>query len=336
MDLAALIPSYGRPDKLRACLQNLATQSRPPAQTLVGLDGGSEPDATALRDEFAHRLAGLTVLALPKQGVVRTRAALLDRIETPAFVSLNDDVVLGTRCFEAHAAAQQRWPNAMVLGRVAWAPVDGPTVLDTVIERSGIIFFDPAAEAAANRGRLGYRHAVGLNLSCPTASARDAGGYATVACEYGHEDIELAYRLVQRGSEVRYEPEATAIHDHRYRANDLMRREYQLGRASWGFAQINPAFTHDLLRRDVTSSDELDFARSVLRTNRPDADRAEAWLRTMGELPADEHQLTDPMPELLATCWVPLKRYLWRWGLLDAAGGVPPRWSSLSQAGPLP
>ena len=48
--------------------------------------------------------------------------------------------------------------------------------------------------------------------------------------------------------------------------------------------------------------------------------------------PESPYGLIQEVLPALSNQWVMLKRYLWRWGLLDQAHDIPERWSLLSDA----
>lgn len=320
MTLSVLIPSYGRPEKLRVCLEGLCRQSLPPAEVVVGLDGGTAGAAAALLASFGGRCPGLRVLALPKRGYIPTRARLLAEASAPVFLSLNDDVRVSEGLVEAHAAAHAGAGGvALVTGPAPWVEPRDATVFDRLVSRSDLIFFDPAG-AVDDAGRVPYRYCVGLNFSCPTAAAREAGGFHDLPHAYGYDDIELAFRVGLRfGAPVLFAAGASVEHDHRYGPAEVMRREYSLGRAAWMYRRAHPEFAAALFGRDVAADEELAFCRETVRRTHGDAARIERRFLSWGETPAAG--VPDALLPALAEHWIPLKRFLWRWGLLDEAEG---------------
>jgi len=315
-----LIPSYGRPDKLRACLRGLCAQTVPPAEVVVGLDGGTDDDAAALLAEFEASCSGLRVLALPKQGYIPVRARLLAEAKTELLLSLNDDVRVSPGLVEAHERAHgRRDSTCLATGPAPWVTPEFPTLFDRVVGESDLIFFDPE-RAIGDDGTLPYRYCVGLNFSCPIEAAREAGGFHDLPDAYGYDDIELAFRLRERfGAPVVFARDAVVVHDHRYTPESVMRREYELGRATWMYRRVNPAFCADLFGRDIADESELAFSREYIARMRGDAERIERSFMQLVSMPADAAD-GRVMP-VLAEHWIPLKRYLWRLGLLDEATG---------------
>jgi hypothetical protein len=172
-------------------------------------------------------------------------------------------------------------------------------------------------------------------MSAATADARSAGGFPDLHNLYGYEDIELAHRLQRIGARIHFERLAAVEHDHRLAPTDVLRREYELGRSARAFAELNPDFTRKLFRRDILDPDHLSYARAFLISERRDAERIERSFVALADQPADAIR----EPDLLGTLaehWIPLKRSLWRWGLLDALEARERRWSLLQDAPSLP
>lgn len=343
LTVTVMMPSRGASEQLGRCLEDLSRQRRAPDQVLVGLDGASQSDA----DRVAEAYAGLFgdgpenrfgVIPFPKVGLMPIRRALLERAGGEIFVSINDDVRVGPGFIGSHLAvhAEHRGTSSrtIVSGPAAWAPVESPTVFDHAVQGSDLIFFAQRPDAD---GTLSYRECYGLNFSAPVRAALDAGGFADHTNTYGYEDIDLAYRMQTRcGAVIRFAALAGVVHDHRYGPEDVMRREYELGRAAWQFATSSPDFAGSLFGRDLRDPSELHYWRATLGRSRRDAARVEQTMLRCGGTPADAAPLTPFFLQILAEHWIVLKRFLWGWGLLDRAADRESRWGLLCESGPLP
>jgi len=337
--VSVIISSRGQEAKLDACLRDLANQSHSPHEILVGLDGGTEADVDTARERYAPLFdRQLQVIEFERIGLMPIRADLLERARGDVFLSINDDVRFKSDFVAAHVRAQANAGSprrpVLVTGPAPWAAVDEPTVFDEMVRRSSLIFFPQRPD---DRGHVGYRECFGLNFSAPVGPTLRVGGFARFKHTYGYEDIEIAFRVCNAfDAPVHYADEAMVEHHHRYQPVDVMLREYCLGRSAWLFRQQNPEFTFDLFGRDIGKREELQFARATLRLGRSDAERIERSFVKLAQTRAMECPVPDALVETLAEHWLPLKRYLWRWGLLDQADERPFRFTPLSEAGPLP
>jgi GT2 family glycosyltransferase len=332
-DVSILIPTHGRPRKLCASLRALAQQTADPAriEILVGFDGSDEAGAAAARDAWASGggRAELALVQCERKGYNAARNRLLERASGRVLLSLNDDVIPAPGLVEAHvraqneAAAQLGLPGAVIVGRSPWVIPEADTLFDRLVRETPMIFFyDVMGAATGDRWRnWGFRHAWGLNLSAPVDLVREAGGFTAFPLAYGYDDIELAWRLEQRGLPVLYRPEAEAAHDHRYLPRDVLARERRLGEAAWLFAGANPAFARAVFGRDITSEDEIAYARAFVQREAPDVERLRARFCSLAEIPADVVQGPHAATALdaISQQHVLLKRWEWRGGLLAAA-----------------
>lgn len=342
---SVLIPTRGRAAKLGRCLNALARQVDPSGraipshfEVLVGLDG-PDPESQALATK-----AGPNVRAVPcdRAGQLVVRERLVGLARGRIIITINDDVepcpTFVSTHIASHAEAEARGAPAIIAGDSPWRVHDGDTLFDRLVRDTSMLFFYDQMRGAdgepQDRWRdWGFRHCWTLNASFPLALVREVGGFRAIPFIYGHEDIELAYRLAERfRTPVLFRPEAIAIHDHRYSPADVLNREYQLGRASWVFAEANPAFAQALFRRDIRAADELRYSEQFIAREQSTAARLQDSFLGLTRLPADsiDEPHAQAMLRLIYQQHLLLKRWIWRAGLLDASQGAPnePRWPS--------
>jgi hypothetical protein len=123
---------------------------------------------------------------------------------------------------------------------------------------------------------------------------------------------------------VLYCSEAVARHDHRMEPDAYLEREYKLGYAAWGFAAESPECALATFGREVRSEQEIAYSREYVERERPLAERVRATFLELASLPADAapervHPAGQTMITALYQQHLPLKRWQWRRGLLDAA-----------------
>jgi GT2 family glycosyltransferase len=328
MELSVLIPTYQRPEAINRCLRELAIQQTDAQfEIIIGLDG----DASSTPDpEVPQELASCTrVSRYGRVGLLRLRQEMLAAASGQLVLWLNDDVIAHQHLLQSHVAAHLgRSDTVIVAGKADWKPIAQPNLFDQLVQESDLVFFAQPNHSA----ETDFRNCYGLNLSFPREFAIDVGGVASVEEHYGYEDIELAWRLVRAGASCVYEPAARVMHDHRYTPRDVHRREYLLGRAAFAFGQTNPSFAIDLFGIDVCREQNLTKMAVSIETAWRDAIRVERSFLSLDQRPANA--LEDGLLPVLAEHWVLLKRLLWRWGLLDAARGIEPRWSLLVETAP--
>lgn len=327
---SVIIPTHTRPDKVRECIRLLSRQTIPAEQiqVLVGVDGEAVP---LLAEFWTGPARNLVIDAAPHAGQAAVRNRLLPRALGRTLLFLNDDMRPEPGLVEAHLHAHERFSAAdepaIVLGDSPWMVGDHDRMFDRLIRESSMIFFYNRMYAAADAGERdwGFRHAWMLNLSIPTWAVRAVGGLTEFSNTYGYEDDELAYRLVERfGSPVRFCPGAVAWHDHRYEPLDYLTREYRLGYAALGFAQTAPACARAMFGRDLLTPEERAYTEAFVLREEPAARAALAPFKSLTDMPGSfaEGPFAGEIVDIAYSQHLPLKRWCWRSGFLDALIGA--------------
>ncbi len=329
MDLSVLIPTHARPERIAECVRALGDQTLDPSrfEVIVGVDG--EPHAeTSIVPEAADGRIDARVCNFDQAGPAMTRNLLLGQARAPIVLFLNDDVVPDRDLLRVHAETHDRLTDegrqAMVLGAAPWKVRQPDRLFDRLVRETSMVFFydqmtPPRADDPDHD--WGFRHAWTLNLSLPRDAMLDVGGFdhrLPAAC---FEDIELAYRLAQAHSmPVLYRPSAIVTHDHRYQPLRYLARERTLGYESVRLARLNPSCACAIFGQDITDPANIDYARSYVEHEHARVGQLEETFLALADMPADcvtgPHE--DHILRMLYQQHLPLKRFHWRLGLLDA------------------
>lgn len=343
-----IVPTFGRPAKAAACLARLAPQMPGQSEVLLGIDGGEDSPEQADDVERTAREAWsdaaperLTIVRCRRQGQAAVRNDLLERARGRALLFLNDDVLPAPDLLEAHAAAQRAAQRAgrttLIIGAAPWREHRDDRLFDRLVRETSMIFFYHRMDADLRTGAAGpdhdwgFRHAWLLNLSAPATLVRDAGGFSVFPATYGYEDDEFAFRCKQRfDAAVLYRPKAVAVHDHRMQPDEYLVRERRLGRAAWGFAEQAPECAHAMFGRDIRAEEELAYSRLFIERETAAVDRLRKTFHELASLPPDAapdsvHPAGETLLRALYEQHLPLKRWEWRTGLLEAAAEQSPQ-----------
>jgi len=335
VDLSVLIPTHARPAKIAACVRALAAQRFDgDFEALVGIDGVDETARGAV--ESAWRDAGKTgdqlkISMATHAGPAQVRNRLLALARGTTLLLLNDDVIPQPGLLETHRRAHaSRTSPAMVLGGAPWVVRTPDRLFDRLVRETSMIFFYDqmnGAAAANPEHDWGFRHAWTLNLSMPREVLVHAGGFTAALSRPVYEDLEMAYRVQEMsGSPVLYRPDAEVRHDHAMEPHEYLRREYTLGHAAVELARACPACAHRVFGRDLAGADEADYSRRyVAREQRGAAGLLDGFVKLV-ELPASaaDGPHAHTWIRMAYLQHLPLKRWLWRRGLLDAHARVAP------------
>lgn len=314
VDVSVIIPTHGRPDKLRRCLDALARQKLATdvtVETIVAIDGGDETDAyQSLEPGSPARF-----LSLPRRGIAAARNAAIEAAEGDLLLMTNDDCYPDPDWVTEHLRAQRlRRTPGMVLGRTRWRAWRDPTVFDALIRDTSMVFFFDRMHA----GRVyAFRHFWTCNASVPTWMAREVGGFDVRLRPYGYEDLEFAFRIERAGFPgVLYHFAAENEHDHRLTWRDYRNREACLGRMAACLAEMNlDCFEQMYGDRDPRRMREA-FSR-WLALDEGDHRSADEEMTRWAERPLAKVSDWPALRDLLYRLHLPVKRRCFRQAFVD-------------------
>lgn len=235
-DLSVVIPTRGRPKRLSATLDGLAGQTAHGFETIVVVDGEDEPIP-------AHRGVRIVQQAHAGPGVARNLG--IAHSARRLVLLLGDDMVPSPDLIARHVAQHRAAPadEVAVLGRARWHPDVPDDRLHRWLEWSGALFDVPDERAPSGLvPDAGWGRFVSSNVSLKRAFFEAAGGFDPDFV-FDYEDLDLAWRLSQRGLRLVYEPRALTHHLHPYTWPDVVRRYEGRARAERLMAAKHPWFT---------------------------------------------------------------------------------------------
>jgi mycofactocin system glycosyltransferase len=230
--ISYVIPVRDRPGPLARLLASIGAG----ASVIVVDDGSDDSDATA-RVAEAH---GARLVHLPENlGPAGARNAGLAEVRTPFVVFVDSDVVLEPSAVATMARHFADPAVALVAPRVqSLEDAEHPANWIGRYEnaRSSLdLGTDPAI--ARPRALVSW-----VSSTCLLARVDAIQGGFDGAMRVG-EDVDLVWRLAERGLRVRYEPAATVWHEHRDRLRPWLARKAFYGTGADPLAQRHP---HDI------------------------------------------------------------------------------------------
>lgn len=323
--VSVCIPTHARAARLAACLRGLAAQTLDPGafEVLVGVDGHDDHAQEIAADAWigaGGRPDRLLVRQCAKRGPNAVRNALLEVASGDLLLYLNDDVRPAPDLVETHMRAHDERDGApaLVVGAAPWVVHQPDRVFDRLVRETSMVFFYNRMNGDDPEHDWGFRHAWTLNLSAPADFVSACGGFPVVPSVYGYDDLAFAWTFCRAfDAPVLYRPNAVAHHDHRLEPGDYLERERHLGASAYRYAEAMPEFASEVFRRDITSDEELDASRRMLNEVAAQVPTLERWFLALADRRASE-----VLPEVIAEAYerhLPLKRAMWRRGLLDAA-----------------
>jgi len=217
-DLTVIIPTRDRWNILERTLAALRAQTVQGFDIVVVADGiDQDPPPMEAR-----------VVVKEHGGPGAARNAGVKETDRRLVLFLGDDMIPGRKLVERHLARHGANPDDHigVLGHVDWHPEVPDTPLHRWLDWSGTQFdYDNIQTEEAGWGRF---------YSCNVSLKRDffleAGGFDE-DFTFDYEDLDLAYRLNERGMRLLYDRAAGAHHVHSYDWERLKRRWESRARA---------------------------------------------------------------------------------------------------------
>ena len=238
MRFSVVIPTYRRPDTLFSVLDALAAQRHAPDFEVVVVDDGSG-------DETAGRLAAhrppyaLRFYTQENAGPAAARNRGVCEARGDRILFLGDDTVPEAELLAVHAEAHavtRPYPVA-VLGYTTWPRGMKVSPFLHHINEYGLQFgYGLIADPEAVPFNFFYTS----NVSLPRDLLIEAGLFDTSFPHAAWEDIEVAYRLMQRGMRMLYRPAAVARHHHDITFASFRRRQEKAGEAAAIFYEKHP------------------------------------------------------------------------------------------------
>lgn len=238
MDLSIIVPTYRGSGRLRATMDALREAVRPAggAELVVVDDGSPEPPPEALI--AASGLPARLVLLPRNGGRAEARNAGVAAACGALVLLLDDDMSVAPDVLAGHVEAHRAaGAPAAVLGAIPLAP-----------PRRGACFQQFLASEEERRtarlasgGPVPFFEFMTGHVSLPRDLYLEIGGCDPGFGRYGFEDVELGWRLAQRGVALLFRPGLVATH--RSDAASLRahcRRHLDVGRMAAVFAAKHP------------------------------------------------------------------------------------------------
>lgn len=223
--VSIVIPTYNRMDVLPEVLRGVTGQETEATYEVVVVDDGSEaPTRQFLRDWIGsgpRRADGaaleVRVALQENRGPAAARNVGVELARAPRVAFLGDDTVPSRGWLAAHlarleaaTAAGAQPEQTGIIGYTSWHPRMRIDPFLRYINEFGLQFGYSLIE---DPDQVPFNFFYTSNLSVPRQALIDQP-FDTDFPYPAWEDIELSYRLQQRGFRLLYEPDAVVAHDH--------------------------------------------------------------------------------------------------------------------------
>ena len=210
--VTVVIPTIGRLEPLRRCLESLARSAPPPAEVLV-VDQSHDPAIEAAVTEVVG--AQGRVVRGDGVGVARARNDGLRAAAHDVVLVTDDDCTVAPDWVSTGSRLATMHPGAIVTGKVL--PVGDPRAVPSTKD-------DPSPRDLSGERRGGWLF--GNNMVLPRSAVLELGGFdERFGPDEAAEDNEFCYRWLKARRPLRYEPSLVVDH-HDWRSPDDLQRLY--------------------------------------------------------------------------------------------------------------
>ncbi|MBQ7528437.1 glycosyltransferase [bacterium] len=204
--ISVVIPTYNRADKLKEVLPTLLRQTFPQEDYEILLCDSGSTDGT---EELVKGLNAPNLRFLPGPNLGRSGARNrgIDEAKGEIILFTDADILADPQLLELHWQKHSENRDCAAVGNEIQVKT-----LEEYYEFSQ----EPEHHSRHNPERkfLPWHHFLTGNASVPKAILQKVGGFDLAFQGYGHEDLELGYRLIKAGLKIHYLPKAINYHWH--------------------------------------------------------------------------------------------------------------------------
>ena len=237
LELSVVIPTYNRLDTLRHVVPSLLAQSIDTDRYELLICDSNSNDGTA--EYLAQaRARNPNVIHLPGAytGRAMARNAGIAHAQGQVVLFNDSDIIADPNLLEAHLRHHRAQRDVAVVGwEVQVSSLDDYEYKRSRPDERGSLH-------PASRKRLTWLYFLTGNASVRRDDLRSVGGFDETFTGYGHEDLELGYRLQKAGVTILYEPRAINYHCQDVPHADQVEKMKLAGRSTVRFYRKHPDF----------------------------------------------------------------------------------------------
>jgi GT2 family glycosyltransferase len=237
LDISVVIPTYNRLDTLAHVVPTLLAQDLPRDRFELLVCDSMSNDGTA---EYLARVAAehpnVRHLPGPYTGRAGARNAGIRNAGGDIVLFNDSDILASPDLLSTHLARHRERAKIAVVGwEVQVKDLDDYAYKREHPQERGHLHPE-------SRKRLPWLYFLTGNASVPRDALLAVGGFDESFTGYGHEDLELGYRLEQAGLEIVYEPKAVNYHCQDIPHDDQKEKMKLAGRSTVRFYRKHPDF----------------------------------------------------------------------------------------------
>ncbi len=237
LDISVVIPTYNRLDSLREVIPALLRSDvRRDRFELVVADSQSNDGTAEYLAAVAAEHPNVRHVPGPYTGRAMARNAGVAASRGPVVLFTDADIIASPDLISRHLEHHARDEAVAAVGM----EVQVDSLADYERKRADAVLRTPLHGERPKR--LSWLYFLTGNASVRRSDLERVGGFDEAFTGYGHEDLELGYRLQRAGVAIVYEPRAVNYHWHPVPYEERKRKMELAGRSTVRFYRKHPDF----------------------------------------------------------------------------------------------
>jgi GT2 family glycosyltransferase len=236
--MSVVIPTYNRLDTLHHVIPALLAQDlRPEQYEIIVADSRSNDGTAEFLAEVAAESPNVRHVPGPYTGRASARNAGIEAARAPIVLFTDADIIASRDLLSKHLARHDKSsePRAVIGWEVQVDSYAAYLRKSRHPEERGHLH-------PPTRKHIDWLYFMTGNASVPKAELDRVGRFDEDFTGYGHEDLELGYRLKQAGLTIEYAPEAVNYHWHPVPFDQQQGRMELAGKSTVRFYRKHPTF----------------------------------------------------------------------------------------------
>lgn len=235
LQISVVVPTYNRLDTLRYVIPALVAQDlRPDAFEVIVADSQSNDGTAEYLAEVGRTSPNVRHLPGPYTGRAGARNAGIAAARAPIVLFTDADIIAAPDLLSRHLARHAKGHGRAVIG----CEIQVDSYAEYERKSANAAARDPLHPAT--RKHLTWLYFMTGNCSVRRDDLDRVGGFDEAFTGYGHEDLELGYRLQHAGITIEYAPEAVNYHWHPVPYDQQQGRMELAGRSTVRFFRKHP------------------------------------------------------------------------------------------------
>jgi glycosyltransferase involved in cell wall biosynthesis len=246
--LSVIIPTYNRKEILDKSLAALFNQTYPKSnyEIIVIDDGSTDGTERKMKEIMENSSVSLKYFRQENKGPAAARNVGIKNAKGEILLFIGDDIIATSNLIEEHVNYHNLYPkeNTAILGYVTWHPDLEVTPFMYWLENGGPQF---SFNAITEDKKENCGNFCTVNISLKRQFLLHHGLFSEDFPYASHEDIELGYRLEEKGLKIIYKPSAVGYHMHPVTISDYCeKRQIKAGISEVIFWTKNHRFRQTL------------------------------------------------------------------------------------------